>query len=317
MSMGEKTADVTIDAATNAAKSAVTDAETRAVSRRARLGIALSLVALAIALSAVTYAWFTSNAKVSTSSVAVHSGDSSLVVQMGDDASSTWSSTGDVALSTNCADDLVLYPVSTFDLDGFAQSTGNSNEGRATLFGQAADGESFYHGWVDLRASVSGSQASSATGTVALYLADTLAPEGVNEDLLKVARVGLKLSRGDQVVKTAIFELDSTAGAHRDEHPATAPGLDGYQDGMVLGWSNGALACAADPVEDFSAYLMDTSAAATRPQSSLANLELGQVYRLDVYYYIEGTDADSADYLYGDIGTLHLSLFAVLDGTEG
>ncbi len=268
-------------------------------------------------MSAVTYAWFTSNAKVNTSSVAVHSGESSLVVQMGDDASSTWSSTGDVALSTNCADDLVLYPVSTFDLDGFAQSTGNSNEGRATLFGQAADGESFYHGWVDLRASVSGSQASSATGTVALYLADTLAPDGVNQDLLKVARVGLKLSRGDQVVKTAIFELDSSASTHRDEHPATVPSLDGYQDGMVLGWSNGALACAADPVEDFSAYLMDTSATATRPQNSLANLELGQVYRLDVYYYIEGTDADSADYLYGDAGTLHLSLFAVLDGTEG
>ncbi len=309
MSMSEKSTDATTGVST--------DAETRAVSRRARLGIALSLVALAIALSAVTYAWFTSNAKVSTSSVAVHSGDSSLVVQMGDDASSTWSSTGDVALSTNCTDDLVLYPVSTFDLDGFAQSTGNSNEGKATLFGRAADGESFYHGWVDLRASVSGSQASSATGTVALYLADTLAPDGVNQDLLKVARVGLKLSRGDQVVKTAIFELDSSASTHRDEHPATVPSLDGYQDGMVLGWSNGALACAADPVEDFSAYLMDTSATATRPQSSLANLELGQVYRLDVYYYIEGTDADSADYLYGDTGTLHLSLFAVLDGTEG
>ena len=307
--MGEKTTDKMTDA--------LTDAEARAVSRRARLGIALSLVALVLALTAATYAWFTSNAKVNTSSVVVHSADSSLVVQMGDDATSTWSSEGDVALSTNCADDLVLYPVSTFDLDGFAQSIGNSNEGKATLFGQAADGESFYHGWIDLRASVSGSQASNATGTVALYLADTLVPEGANEDLLKVARVGLKLSYGGQVVKTAIFELDSTAGTHRDEHPATVPGLDGYQDGMVLGWSNGALACAQDPAQDFSAYLMDTSATATRPQSSLANLELGRVYRLDVYYYIEGTDADSADYLYGDTGTLHLSLFAVLDGTEG
>lgn len=294
------------------------EAQARRVGRRARLGIALSLMALALALTAVTFAWFTSNAKVNTNTAAVRSGDSSLVVEMGDDATSTWSSSGDVALSTNCAQDLVLYPVSTFDLVGFAQSVGNSNEGQATLFGQASDGEGFYHGWVDLRASVTGSQASSATGTAALYLGDTLVPEGVNEDLLKVARVGLKLSRGGQVVKTAIFELDSAVGTHRDEHPATAPkGLDGYEDGMVLGWSNGALACAADPAEDFSAYLMDTSATATRPQSSLANLELGQVYRLDVYYYIEGTDADSADYLYGDTGTLHLSLFAVLDGAEG
>lgn len=295
---------------------ASTNSDARA-GRAARLGIALSLVALAAVLSAATYAWFTSNAKVNTNSVAVHSGDSSLVVEMGDDATSTWSSAGDVALSSNSADDLVLYPVSTFDLTGFVESTGNSADGKATHFGEAADGAHFYHGWVDLRASVAGSQASSATGAVALYLGDTLVPEGANADLLKAARVGLKLSRGGQVVKTAIFELDSAAGDHRDEHPATVPGLDGYQDGMVLGWSNGSLACANDPVEDFSAYVMGSGASATRPEKSLANLELGQVYRLDVYYYIEGTDADSADYLYGDTGTLHLSLFAVLDGTEG
>ncbi len=295
---------------------ASTNSDARA-GRAARLGIALSLVALAAALSAATYAWFTSNAKVNTNSVAVHSGDSSLVVEMGDDATSTWSSAGDVALSSNSADDLVLYPVSTFDLTGFVESTGNSADGKATHFGEAADGAHFYHGWVDLRASVAGSQASSATGAVALYLGDTLVPEGANADLLKAARVGLKLSRGGQVVKTAIFELDSAAGDHRDEHPATVPGLDGYQDGMVLGWSNGSLTCANDPVEDFSAYVMGSGASATRPEKSLANLELGQVYRLDVYYYIEGTDADSADYLYGDTGTLHLSLFAVLDGTEG
>ncbi len=295
---------------------ASTNSDARA-GRAARLGIALSLVALAAALSAATYAWFTSNAKVNTNSVAVHSGDSSLVVEMGDDATSTWSSAGDVALSSSSADDLVLYPVSTFDLTGFAESTGNSADGKATHFGEAADGAHFYHGWVDLRASVAGSQASSATGTVALYLGDTLVPEGANADLLKAARVGLKLSRGGQVVKTAIFELDSAAGDHRDEHPATVPGLDGYQDGMVLGWSNGSLTCANDPVEDFSAYVMGSGASATRPEKSLANLELGQVYRLDVYYYIEGTDADSADYLYGDTGTLRLSLFAVLDGTEG
>ena len=35
---------------------------------------------------------------------------------------------------------------------------------------------------------------------------------------------------------------------------------------------------------------------------------------MDVYYYIEGTDPDSADYLYGDVGVVHLNLFAVLDG---
>ena len=49
-------------------------------------------------------------------------------------------------------------------------------------------------------------------------------------------------------------------------------------------------------------------------QNALATLALGQTYRLDIYYYIEGTDPDSADYLYQDPGTLHLALFATLDG---
>ncbi|WP_302935981.1 hypothetical protein [uncultured Senegalimassilia sp.] len=43
-------------------------------------------------------------------------------------------------------------------------------------------------------------------------------------------------------------------------------------------------------------------------------MDQGTDYRLGVYYCIEGTDPDSADYLYGDVGMVHLNLFAVLDG---
>ena len=92
------------------------------------------------------------------------------------------------------------------------------------------------------------------------------------------------------------------------------PGLDGYADGMLLGWENGALACAPDGVEDASSYTMGADESATRPQSALLSMDQGEQYRLDVYYYIEGTDPDSADYLYGNVGILHVNLFAVLDG---
>lgn len=290
---------------------------TAARKRLAQAGIVAALLVIVATLGVATYAWFTSNAKVNTSSVAVHSDDSELVVELGDADAGQWSTSGDVALSTNSPDDLTLYPVSTFDLSGFAECTANNAAGAAASFAEAADGQHFYHGWIDVRASVSGAGADAATGTAALYLADTLAPEGADADLLKAARVGLKLSRGGQVIKTAYFPLDTTPGSHTDEHPATSPQLSGYEDGMLLGWVDGALACAADSAEDFSSYLMDTAESATRPANALANLALGETYRLDVYYYIEGTDADSASYLYGDTGILHLQLFAVLDGTEG
>ncbi len=293
-----------------------TDSSTARI-RLSQAGVVAALLVLLAVLGVATYAWFTSNSKVNTNSVAVHSDDSELVVELGNASTGSWSSSGDVAFSTNSPSDLTLYPVSTFDLSGFAECPYTSAEGTAVHFEQAEDGQHFYHGWVDVRASVTGSGASKAPGTVALYLADTLVPSGASADLLKAARVGLKLSQNGQVVKTAYFPLDTASGSHTSEHPATAPQLPGYQDGMLLGWVNGSLACANDGAEDYSTYLMGTGESATRPASALANLNQGETYRLDVYYYIEGTDVDSANYLYGDTGILHVQLFAVLDGQEG
>lgn len=282
--------------------------------RFVQVGIVVALFVLLAALGVATYAWFTNNAAVNTNSVSVHSDDSSLVVDLGDAASGSWSSSGDVALSSNSPDPLTLYPVSTFDLNGFAECTHNNDAGEAVHFEQAADGEHFYHGWIDLRARVIGSGAGNATGAVNLYLGDSLVPSDTDPELLRAARVGLKFSRAGQVVKTCYFALDGSGGGHRGEHPATRPGLDGYADGMLLGWQNGSLACANDGSEDFNAYLMGSGDSSTRPQNALLTMDQGTEYRLDVYYYIEGTDPDSADYLYGDVGVVHLNLFAVLDG---
>ena len=282
--------------------------------RLVRIGVLATLLALVAVLGVATYAWFTNNTAVNTNSVSVHSGNSQLVVEMGDASSNSWSSSGDVALSSNSPDPLTLYPVSTFDLSGFVECTHNNAAGDAVHFEQAEDGQHFYHGWVDLRASVTGSDAANATGPVDLCLYDTLAPSDADPELLRAARVGLKLSRDGQVLKTCYFALDDSDGGHRSEHPATNPGLAGYSDGMLLGWQNGALTCANDGVEDVSAYLMGSGDSATRPQNALLTMDQGATYRLDVYYYIEGTDPDSADYLYGDVGILHLNLFAVLDG---
>ena len=54
-------------------EAAGTDSAARRRTRRARAYIALVMVALAATLGAATYAWFTSNMKVITNSVSVHS----------------------------------------------------------------------------------------------------------------------------------------------------------------------------------------------------------------------------------------------------
>ena len=237
--------------------------------RFTQVGAVFALLVLVAVLAAATYAWFTNNAAVNTDSVSVHSDDSRLVVELGDASAGSWSSDGDVAFSSNGPSPLTLYPVSTFNLEGFAECTRTDEQGHAVGFKQAEDGQHFYHGWVDMRASIAGSGASKATGTVMLYLADTLAPQGANPELLKATRVGLKLSRNGQVLQSRYFTLDDSAGSHRSEHPATAPSLPGYSDGMLLGWQNGALACANDNAQDYIAYLMGTGESATRPQNAL------------------------------------------------
>lgn len=286
----------------------------RAKFRLTQAGTAFVLVVIVAVLIAATYAWFTSNAVVNTNSVSVHSDESKLVVELGDASADRWSSEGDVAFSSNSPNPLTLYPVSTFDLEGFVECTRTDDRGRAVHFEKAEDGQHFYHGWVDVRANVTGSGASKAAGTVNVYLGDTLAPEGANTELLKATRVGIKLSRNGQVIQSRYFTLDDSAGSHRSEHPVTAPSLPGYSEGMLLGWENGELACANDNAQDYTTYLMRSDENATRPQNVLLAMDLGQTYRMDVYYYIEGTDLDSADYLYNDIGILHVDLFAVLDG---
>lgn len=284
--------------------------------RRARAYIVLVMVALAATLSAATYAWFTSNMKVNTNSVSVHSDTSKLVLELGDADAGSWSQQGDASLASTANGAATLYPVSTFDLNGFAACAQNNSNGDATVFEQSKDnGSAFYHGWIDLRPTITGTGANKVKGKVSLYLAESLAPQGADAELLRAARVGIRISSGSQMLATNIFELDSSDSGHRGEHPTTAPvGLAGYADGMLLGWQNGQLACGANVTQDPATFTLDTSETAERPQNSLATLALGQTYRLDIYYYIEGTDPDSADYLHQDPGTLHLALFATLDG---
>ena len=307
-------AKMTTTAAPEPAESVTSAARRHA--RRARAYIALVMVALAATLGAATYAWFTNNMKVNTNSVSVRSDTSKLVLELGDADTGSWSQQGDVSLVSNASDSVTLYPVSTFDLNGFAACAQNNSAGDATVFEQAIDnGSAYYHGWIDLRPSISGTGASKVKGKVSLYLAESLVPQGADAELLRAARVGIKISSGNQVLATDIFELDNSDSGHRAEHPTTAPaGLAGYTDGMLLGWQNGQLVCGANVTQDPAAFTLDTSETATRPQNALATLALGQTYRLDIYYYIEGTDPDSADYLHQDPGTLHLALFATLGG---
>ena len=95
--------------------------------RRARAYIALVMVALAATLGVATYAWFTNNMKVNTNSVSVHSDTSKLALELGDADRGSWSQQGDASLASTASGAVTLYPVSTFDLNGFAACAQNNS----------------------------------------------------------------------------------------------------------------------------------------------------------------------------------------------
>ena len=175
-----------------AERSRLEDSAARRHARRARAYIALVMVALAATLGAATYAWFTNNMKVNTNSVSVHSDTSKLVLELGDADRGSWSQQGDVSLTSTANGAVTLYPVSTFDLNGFAACAQNNSAGDATVFEQAKDnGSAFYHGWIDLRLTITGTGASKVRGKVNLYLAESLVPQGADAELLRAALGGL------------------------------------------------------------------------------------------------------------------------------
>ena len=71
---------------------------------------------------------------------------SKLVLELGDADRGSWSQQGDASLASTANGAVTLYPVSTFDLNGFAACAQNNSAGDATVFEQAKDnGSAFYH----------------------------------------------------------------------------------------------------------------------------------------------------------------------------
>ena len=200
-------------------------------------------------------------------------------------------------------------PVSTADLTTFVTPTARNEEGYPVAYAVMTEEADYYHGRVWLRADARG----AATGSrMALYLDETAAAGGIlvqksdsNSLLLNAARLGLALEDGERV----IFRLSEETNAEADRQRNTTLNGELQAEDIVLNGSGSAIVAVSDPAVPISSRALREDGSLGAP---LGYLELGKIYALDVYFYLEGCDPDCWNSIYFDAADLHLAFYGVL-----
>lgn len=285
--------------------------EAKQLRRRFITVAALVIVAFALLLGGVaTYAWFTSNQRVGTSRAEARTGDESveLLVSSTGGADFRGSTEADI-VQLNKTDSEYLLPVSTENLQSFVSPTAYNADGFPTAYAPVTNEANYYHGRIYLRASAGGLSTGSQ---MALYLDESAASGGIlaQKDgeyslLLNAARLGLALEGGDRV----IFYLSEETNPEGARQNNTVFGGELQNEGIVLRQFNNLITPTADPAVSVSSRAVSNSGALGTP---LGYLELGRIYALDVYFYLEGCDPDCWDPIQFNAADLHLAFYGVL-----
>ncbi len=265
-----------------------------------------------LSLTAVTAAWFTNNAKVNTSRAVSRTAVQSVELQVSSKGGDDFSGGREADIvQVNSAEMTRLMPVSTADLATFVQPPATV-DGYAVSFQRVEDERDYYHGRVYLRATA---DAAESGRKLAVYLDEGAGSGGAlavggaaGSRLLHAARLGLVFDGKQE--SAVIFRLSEDKNAEGDRTLNTK--LDGavLEEGSVLTWTGTAAKAVADP----AVLTKDRAVGAdgTVPEKPLLEMELGRVYQVDVYFYLEGCDPDCTESIAFDDGYLHLAFYGVL-----
>lgn len=286
----------------------------RRLKHKAFLALCMCLLLLCV-LGSATFAWFTANSQVETSRVTSRTATENvelLLSSAGGDAFAG-AEESDIA-QVNTADMLRLMPVSTADLQHFVTCTATTEEDYATYFVPVENEDDYFHGRIYLMAKVTGSDPAAE---VSVYFDTDTAVGGVlvqksDEDslLLNAARMGLIWN--DDPRTATIFRLSDEKNTDVERRNNTVLGGAVLEEGYVLDSSGSTVAAVTDPAVLLADFAVDENSDQI-PAESLFTLEAGKIYPLDIYFYLEGCDADCTEAISFDAGDLHLAFYGVLN----
>lgn len=270
--------------------------------------LVVTICAALAAMTAATYAWFTTNKAVSTGTATARTGDERLELQISSEGGSRFTDQETVSVfQVNQTDQKNLIPVSTDNLVDFVYAPFTSG-GDAKKFLRVEKEENYYHGRIYLRAVGDG---FAADDRLALYLdqSDGILASASSGMLLHASRLGLRFDND----KTVIFRLSD------DTNPKDAQTYNTIINGerlgadQVLSYQNGTIKAVTDPSVSLSDYTISFETSSIRvPDKPLLLMEWNKIYTLDIYFYLEGCDPDCSDSVSFDQADIHLAFYGML-----
>lgn len=270
--------------------------------------LVVTICAALVAMTAATYAWFTTNKAVSTGTATARTGDERLELQISSEGGSRFTDQETVSVfQVNQTDQKNMIPVSTDNLVDFVYAPFTSG-GDAKKFLRVEKEENYYHGRIYLRAVGDG---FAADDRLALYLdqSDGILASASSGMLLHVSRLGLRFDND----KTVIFRLSD------DTNPKDAQTYNTIINGerlgadQVLSYQNGTIKAVTDPSVSLSDYTISFETSSIRiPDKPLLLMEWNKIYTLDIYFYLEGCDPDCSDSVSFDQADIHLAFYGML-----
>ena len=273
--------------------------------------LSVTMLAAVLSLAAATYAWFTSNRAVGTSTATARTGEETLTLQLSSSGGSAFRDMQTAAITqVNRTSAAKLLPVSTSDLVNFVYAPSTVAD-QAVHFEKVENEAYYYHGRIYLRASGEGFSGSQVMN---LYLdqSEKLLGKNVDGRLLNAARLGLVFD-GD-TAKPIILRLSESSNPSDMRSNNTVVNGTKLNGSQVLRYRNGSVGAVRDPSVPVADYAMDASLGL--PSSTLLSMQIGKIYSLDIYFYLEGCDPDCTDSVSFNTADLQLSFYGVLAGEE-
>ncbi len=277
--------------------------------------LGITIIFALLAFSTATYAWFTSNRKVSTGRATARTGNETLELQISSSGGGSFRSEETIAVTqVNQTDVSELMPVSTADLVNFVTVPSTEN-GMATIFKKVDNEAYYYHGRLYLRALGEG---WDSTSRMALYLdqSDGVLGENISGQLLHAARLGMVFDDDSQ--SYVILRLSEDENAKSQQNYNTVVNGRTLGKNEVLTWKKEAAEPVQDPsvsVESYTIRFQGNSM--TIPDKALLTMEFNRIYPVDIYFYLEGCDPDCSDALSFDVAELYLAFYGVLQEGAG
>lgn len=274
----------------------------------------VAMIFAVLSLAFATYAWFTTNREVSTSTATARTGEETLELQLSTSGGGSFRDADSVSIQqVNQTSAEYLLPVSTSNLVNFVYSP-NTEAGIAKAFQPVENESYYYHGRVYIRATGTGWPDGT---TMKLYLdqSDNILGQQVSGELLNAARLGLVFD-GDYS-SAVILKLSDSSNSSDQQVYNTEVNGQRLGDNQVLSYVNQSVQAVTDPSVAAGQYTVTfDNDSMQAPERTLLTMNLNQIYSVDIYFYIEGCDPDCSSYIQYSIADLQIGFYGIPDQRE-